>query len=81
MDEMNEIKQDTKKKVAKTGKVNVPLIPGEEKILHVWINGQHFEVPKGREVEVPLPVKEVIDNHLRSQYEAYERSAAAEFKD
>lgn len=34
----------------------------EQKFEFVCVNGRTFQVPKGKRVEVPLPVAEVIEN-------------------
>ena len=43
--------------------VLLPRAPeNEQKFEFVCVNGRTFQVPKGKRVEVPLPVAEVIEN-------------------
>lgn len=46
----------------------------EEQSLFVCVNGRTFLVPKGKTVEVPLPVYEVIENARRAREEAYRQA-------
>ena len=40
----------------------------EQKFEFVCVNGRTFQVPKGKRVEVPLPVAEVIENaHMQME--------------
>ena len=47
----------------KTKEVMLPRAQeNEQKFEFVCVNGRTFQVPKGKRVEVPLPVAEVIEN-------------------
>ena len=35
---------------------------GYEAPVQVWLNGVRYSIPRGKEVEVPLGVAEIIDN-------------------
>ena len=43
---------------------------GEEAYVYVSVNERTFQVPKGRKVNVPLPVKERLDIMLAAQLKA-----------
>ena len=43
---------------------------GEEAYVYVSVNERTFQVPKGRTVSVPLPVKERLDIMLAAQQKA-----------
>ena len=43
---------------------------GEEAYVYVSINERTFQVPKGRKVNVPLPIKERLDIMLAAQLKA-----------
>ena len=43
---------------------------GEEAYVYVSVNERTFQVPKGRKVNVPLPVKERLDIMLAAQQKA-----------
>ena len=53
-------------------KVNIPKERGADapKTMDLWLNGQHLEIPLGKEVEIPKPFKEIIDNKLAMEEEA-----------
>lgn len=48
----------------------------EEKSRFVCVNGRTFIVPKGKDVQVPLPVYEVLMNARVAEEEAYRRAQA-----
>lgn len=48
----------------------------EEKSRFVCVNGRTFVVPKGKDVQVPLPVYEVLMNARMAEEEAYRRAQA-----
>lgn len=48
----------------------------EEKSRFVCVNGRTFIVPKGKDVQVPLPVYEVLVNARMAEEEAYRRAQA-----
>jgi len=48
---------------------------GEEAYVYVSVNERTFQVPKGRKVEVPLPVKERLDIMLDAQKKAEDFAA------
>ena len=48
----------------------------EEKSRFVCVNGRTFIVPKGKDVQVPLPVYEVLMNARMAEEEAYRRAQA-----
>ena len=43
---------------------------GEEAYVYVSVNERTFQVPKGRKVNVPLPIKERLDIMLAAQLKA-----------
>lgn len=47
----------------------------EEQSQFVCVNGRTFQVPKGKPVQVPLPVYEVLENSRRMREEAFQRAA------
>lgn len=47
----------------------------EEQSQFVCVNGRTFQVPKGKIVQVPLPVYEVLENSRRMREEAFQRAA------
>lgn len=40
--------------------VHVPKIPGEDPMLYVGLNGKGWNIPRGKTVEVPKPVADII---------------------
>nr|DAM82473.1 MAG TPA: hypothetical protein [Caudoviricetes sp.] len=48
----------------------------EEQSRFVCVNGRTFMVPKGRDVQVPLPVYEVLMNARMAEEEAFRRAQA-----
>ena len=40
--------------------VHVPKIPGEDPMLYVGLNGKGWNIPRGKSVEVPKPVADII---------------------
>ena len=54
--------------------VYVPQVRGEEKTLPVSVNDRNFAVPKGKRVQVPLPIYYVIQNMLELQQFAQDRA-------
>lgn len=46
----------------------------EQKFEFVCVNGRTFQVPKGKRVEVPLPVAEVLENAQRQMEHADEEA-------
>lgn len=46
----------------------------EEQSQFVCVNGRTFQVPKGKPVQVPLPVYEVLENSRRMREEAFQRA-------
>lgn len=46
----------------------------EEQSQFVCVNGRTFQVPKGKIVQVPLPVYEVLENSRRMREEAFQRA-------
>ena len=45
---------------AKTVSVFVPKVPGEDPIMWVGLNGKSWSVPRGKRVDVPADVAEII---------------------
>ena len=43
-------------------KVFLPKIPGEENTVFVGLNGKGYQVPRGKQVEVPAAVAEILNN-------------------
>lgn len=60
--------KDTEKKV----KIRLPLIPGAEKqeALFVGVNDREWVIPRGKEMEVPECVVEVINHSEEMQIQA-----------
>jgi hypothetical protein len=48
----------------------------EEQSRFVCVNGRTFMVPKGKDVQVPLPVYEVLMNARMAEEEAFRRAQA-----
>lgn len=48
----------------------------EEQSRFVCVNGRTFMVPKGKDVQVPLPVYEVLMNARIAEEEAFRRAQA-----
>lgn len=46
----------------------------EEQSQFVCVNGRTYQVPKGKPVEVPLPVYEALMNARRAEEEAFQRA-------
>lgn len=46
--------------------VFVQMVSGEESSLFVAVNGKGYQIPRGKQVEVPKPVAEIIDNSQRN---------------
>lgn len=57
-----------------------PAQSNEEKMQFVCVNGKRYQVPKGVEVDVPLPVYEALREARRATADAtaYERSVSAQ---
>ena len=57
-----------------------PAQSNEEKMQFVCVNGKRYQVPKGVEVDVPLPVYEALREARRATdaAAAYERSVRAQ---
>lgn len=74
---MAEKKQAETPEQEKTVKIRLPLIPGVEKqeALYVGVNDRSWVIPRGKEMEVPWYVAEVIEH---SETEALR---AAEFRE
>lgn len=74
---MAEKKQTEAPEQEKTVKIRLPLIPGVEKqeALYVGVNDRSWVIPRGKEMEVPWYVAEVIEH---SETEALR---AAEFRE
>lgn len=54
--------------------ITLPRASGtQQQAQFVCVNGHTYQVPRGREVEVPLPVYEVLEN-ARRQLEAAHRT-------
>jgi hypothetical protein len=83
------MKQETETKAAETVETKAPetdvwaetkevFLPkagvNEQKFEFVGVNGRTFQVPRGKRVEVPLPVYEVLEN-ARLQTESAEADA------
>ncbi len=63
-------KAETKEKLVK---VRLPLIPNVEKqeAQFVSCNGRDFVIPRGKEVEVPECIAEILRNSEEAQMEAF----------
>ena len=48
----------------------------EEQSRNVAVNGRRFQVPKGKDVQVPLPVYEVLMNARMAEEVAFRRAQA-----
>ncbi|MBR3404948.1 MAG: hypothetical protein IKG91_06605 [Firmicutes bacterium] len=66
--EMNKISVDTSKKIAEQKKymVILPEVPSGDKTLRFCVNGVHYAVPRGVQVEVPETIYHIIEN-MRTQ--------------
>lgn len=69
-----EAKTEVKEKLVK---VRLPLIPNVEKqeAQFVSCNGRDFVIPRGKEVEVPECIAEILRNSEEAQLEAFRYSA------
>lgn len=69
-----EVKTEVKEKLVK---VRLPLIPNVEKqeAQFVSCNGRDFVIPRGKEVEVPECIVEILRNSEEAQLEAFRYSA------
>lgn len=54
--------------------VYIPYIRGEKKTQEVGVNDKTYFIPKGRQVEVPEPVWEVVERMLEAQRAAEEEA-------
>ena len=64
--------KDMKKVFLERGNKNEP------KSLFVSVDGRDFMVPKGQEVEVPLPIARVVEMHKRAKAALMETMAEVE---
>jgi hypothetical protein len=66
--EMNKITVDTSKQIAEQKKymVILPEVPNGDKTLRFCVNGVHYAVPRGVQVEVPETIYRIIEN-MRTQ--------------
>ena len=60
-----------KKLIEKTSSVEtksvfLPRISGEEDTVFVGLNGRSWQIPRGKKVEVPVPVADVLDEAERN---------------
>ncbi len=56
---------------AQMREITLPKAGGtEQQSVFVCINGRTFQVPRGKRVEVPLPVYEVLENASRQMEKA-----------
>lgn len=46
--------------------VFVPIVSGEENTMFVGVNGKAWQIPRGKKVQVPKPVAEVIERSQRN---------------
>ena len=67
--------------------VFVPLVSGEENTMFVGLNGKAWQIPRGKKVQVPRPVADIIERsqrnataqHMYKQHltEVYDKSRGA----
>lgn len=50
----------------------------EEQSQFVCVNGRTYQVPKGKTVEVPLPVYEALTNARLAEEEAFQRAKSGD---
>lgn len=62
-----------------TVKIKLPRVKGKEECAHVGVNGRFFQIKRGVDVYVPMPVCEVLQNSedMESQAAEFEAEAAA----
>ena len=46
--------------------IHIPKASGDEPILFVGLNGKNWTIPRGKTVEVPKPVADIIYDSLRN---------------
>lgn len=66
--EKQQTEQQTEQEQTKSDKVTIKLFYDGEKYkddVFVGVNGRRYQIKRGVEVEVPLAVKEVLDNSMR----------------
>lgn len=65
---------------AKTEKVFLPYDDTHKRPLYVCVNGRSMSVERGKEVEVPAAVAEVVRNAIQQETEAVRYSDMMEYK-
>ena len=66
--------------VAKTEKVFLPYDDTHKRPLYVCVNGRSMSIERGKEVEVPAEVAEVVRNAIQQETDAVRYSDAMEYK-
>lgn len=67
-EKQQQTEQQTEQEQTKSDKVTIQLFYDGEKYkddVFVGVNGRRYQIKRGVEVEVPLAVKEVLDNSMR----------------
>ena len=60
--------------------VFLPKIAGEDPTVFVGLNGKGWQIPRGKSVEVPAPIAEILKNVERHQQKADEYIEASKGK-
>lgn len=43
--------------------VHIPKVSGEDRMFYVGLNGKGWNIPRGKNVQVPKPVADIIERH------------------
>ena len=65
---------------AKTEKVFLPYDDTHKRPLYVCVNGRAMSIERGKEVEIPAEVAEVVRNAIQQETDAVRYSDAMEYK-
>lgn len=67
-------------KEAKTTTVFVPKVSGEDATVFVGLNGKGWQIPRGKQTEVPVEVAEILNAAERNRQMADEYAEAEKAK-
>lgn len=67
--------------VAKTEKVFLPYDDTHKRPLYVCVNGRSMNIERGKEVEIPAEVAEVVRNAIQQETDAVRYSDAMAYKE
>ena len=67
--------------VAKTEKVFLPYDDTHKRPLYVCVNGRSMNIERGKEVEIPAAVAEVVRNAIQQETDAVRYSDAMAYKE